>query len=495
MESPLKNPLINTKNLLNYTKYLLAFVSVLLILISGFSSDAEGASASLYLSPSAGTYTVGNTFSIQIKVNSGGVAINTSEGTLIFNPDKLEVKSISKTESIFSLWVQEPTFSNSLGTINFAGGKPTPGFTGAAGTIITITFQAKTATIEPATVTFTSSSVLADDGKGTNILANMGSGSYKLIARVITPISPEEEYLPPTVPGVPVVSSKTHPDENKWYSNNDPEFTWTLPSDVNGVSIYFSQSPTSNPGSLSEGLFSLKSYEDVDDGIWYFHIKFRNQYGWGEILHRKVLIDTGSPEPFEIKIQRENSTDPQPVLIFETIDETSGIEYYEMKIDEGDTFLASTPYKMSSQAPGEHIIVVKAVDRAGNFRSEKITLTIAPRVLGVLFGEEESNRLLINFIIALSTIIGILILVIFYQWYRFSMERKRLRKETREVDENVRGAFRALREEVQEQIEYLDKKPGLTKEEKEIRDKLQEALDISEKFIGKEIKDVEKELE
>jgi len=60
---------------------------------------------------------------------------------------------------------------------------------------------------------------------------------------------------------------------------------------------------------------------------------------------------------------------------------------------------------------------------------------------------------------------------------------------------SVAGAFRALRDEVEEQISLLDKKPGLTKEEKAIRDKLQEALDISEKFISKEIKDVEKELE
>lgn len=59
---------------------------------------------------------------------------------------------------------------------------------------------------------------------------------------------------------------------------------------------------------------------------------------------------------------------------------------------------------------------------------------------------------------------------------------------------NIR-AFRALREEVQEQIEYLDKRPCLAPEKKKVRNKLQEALDVSEKFISKELKDVEKELE
>ena len=113
---------------------------------------------------------------------------------MIFNPDKLEVKSISKTDSIFTLWVQEPAFSNSLGTITFAGGKPSPGYTGAAGTINTITFKAKTATFATADLTFAVGSVLADDGKGTNILTNMGSGVYTIVAR-------ETETIPQTPSG------------------------------------------------------------------------------------------------------------------------------------------------------------------------------------------------------------------------------------------------------------------------------------------------------
>jgi len=38
------------------------------------------------------------------------------------------------------------------------------------------------------------------------------------------------------------------------------------------------------------------------------------------------------------------------------------------------------------------------------------------------------------------------------------------------------------------------KKPGLTKEEKALRDRLRRSLDVSKKFIQKEVKDVEKEV-
>ncbi|PIS22372.1 hypothetical protein COT50_02305, partial [candidate division WWE3 bacterium CG08_land_8_20_14_0_20_41_10] len=162
---------------------------------------AFAGSASLYLSPSVGNYTVGNTFLVQIKVNSGGLAINAADSTLIFDPDKLEVASLSKTDSVFSLWVQEPVFSNSLGTINFAGGKPSPGFVGAAGTIINITFKAKIA--GTANLTFAAGSVLADDGKGTNILASMGAAAYALASKTITPLLPVEAPTGPTTPSLP----------------------------------------------------------------------------------------------------------------------------------------------------------------------------------------------------------------------------------------------------------------------------------------------------
>jgi len=553
--------------------------------------------ATLYFSPSSGAYTVGGTLSVNVYVSSADQAMNAASGVISFPQDKLEVTSLSKTGSIFILWVQEPSFLNSVGTINFEGIVLNPGFTGAAGKIITTNFKVKAAGV--ATLNFSSGSVLANDGKGTNILANMNSGTYTLKPVTITPpaeeILPEEEYVaPPTVgvPAAPVVSSPTHPDENKWYSNNDPEFSWKLPSDVDGgVSIYFSKSPTSNPGPLPDGLFSTKSYENVEDGIWYFHIKLRNSYGWGPITHRKVLIDTTPPLPFEIDVQREDPTDPQPILNFETTDELSGIEYYEMKIGEGEPFPAekikTKSYKLPPQAPGEHPIELKIYDKARNFvlastninvlpiETPKITkfptdltpgqnLTLEgeslPEAIIEVFvqkkGEKEptveetkaegegnwsfvSSKALekgdyeawveaqdkrgalsyptekltisvnlppfikfgtmaISYFMIMATLIVLIataIIIIFYTWYRISLWRKRLRTETKELSQAIYGAFKALREEVQEQIEYLDKKPGVTESEKKVRDKLKEALDVSEQFIDKELKDVEKELE
>lgn len=562
------------------------------------ASSALAANASLYLSPSAGNYTVGNTFLVEVKVNSGGVPINAADGTLIFDPDKLEVKSISKEGSVFSLWVQDPIFSNSLGTINFAGGKPSPGFTGAAGKVINIIFKARTS--GQANLSFAAGSVLADDGKGTNILASMGAGVYTLSAKEITPIPPGEEYFPsPTPSGVPlapIIFSLTHPEENKWYSDNDPQFSWQLPSDVTGVSLLLHQKSTADPGPQSDGLLTVKSYENVVDGVWYFHIKFRNQYGWSEITHRKVLIDTVPPEPFKIIFDNlGDPTNPTPVFNFQTTDLLSGLEYYEVIIEHEEGTITDTanpknikdnPYQPLPLPPGEHKFIVQAYDAAGNAALAETEFEISPiptpkitkipisimtedvlevegetqpeftvRIYIQPEGEESffervwpdtegKFKLSYNKVLAkgdyliwaraeneagalsyptqkyslevgltpflkigkialdyLTTMLTLIILIIgaiaigFYAWYRISLWRKRLREETKEVAENVTKAFRALREEVQEQIEYLDEQPGLTKAEKKVQNKLKEALNVSEEFIKKELKDIEKELE
>jgi len=570
----------------------LVFISFCLVLISGFLSEVKGAGASLYLSPSSGAYEVGSNFSVKVKVNSGGQTINAAEATLTFNPAEISVVSISKTGSIFSLWTQEPTFSNSAGNIVFSGGTPTP-FTGTSGTLITITFKAK---ISGSTqVSFYSGLVLAADGKGTNILSNMNGGIYTLKPKAIIPpaeeVPPEEEYIPPGVSGAaplaPVVYSSTHPDPNRWYSNNDPEFSWKVPSDVTAVKLLIGHSPTAIPAVLYSPPISEKKLEDLADGVWYFHVRFKNKYGWGAILHRKVLIDTQPPKPFKIQIKEgKHTTNPRPTLVFETTDGMSGIDYYEIIIDGGNSLRTDkSEYKVPPQDLGKHIIIVKAVDKAGNETLAMTEIEILPIEAPVItdypyellpgsilsvkgtalpeatvvvsiqkdkeevkIGKTKSDKegmwtyieveplekgfyrvwaetidsqgakskpsekvrisvsppafirigkLAIDYlttIITLLVLILVIVLGIVWSWQRIIKRKKRLRKEVTEAEKALYRAFKALKEETEEQVAKLDGKPDLGAREKEICNELKKALEISKKSIGKEIKDIEKEL-
>ena len=92
-------------------------------------------------------------------------------------------------------------------------------------------------------------------------------------------------------------------------------------------------------------------------------------------------------------------------------------------------------------------------------------------------------------------LIILVITAIFYAWYRFSLWHKRIKRETDEVEGAVDTAFGSLRKKIEKEIEFLDKEPGLNKEEKDLKDRLQEALESSEEAIKKEIKDVKKEVD
>lgn len=366
--------------------FLCAVICILFIVVGGAKAANT---ASLYFSPAAGSYTAGKTFSVGVYIKSQDQAMNAASGVISFSKDKLEIISLSKGGSIFSLWVQEPSFSNSAGTINFEGIVLNPGFSGSGGKIMTINFKVKSA--GQAALNFSSGSILANDGAGTNILGGMGLGNYQLAAATVSPEPPVEQKLEKKqeailgVPAAPSVFSSTHPDPDKWYNNKNPQFSWTLPFGVNGASVYFSESPTSNPGPAPDGLFIAKSYENVGDGIWYFHIKFRNSYGWGPITHFKIQIDNTLPAPFEIKFIDGNETEnPRPVVIFDTIDSLSGIDYYKIKIGEQNFFdispeiVKDAPYTLPPQTPGKRNILVQAFDKAGNYTVATNEFTIKP---------------------------------------------------------------------------------------------------------------------
>ena len=368
----------------NYAKVIL-FPCLFAFLFVWFSASVAQA-ATLYLSPSSGSYTVGSTFSVNVYISSAEQAMNAASGIISFPQDKLEATSLSKNGSIFALWVQEPSFSNAAGTINFEGIVLNPGFTGATGKIISVNFRVKAAGVS--TLNFSSGSVLANDGKGTNILTGLGNASFSLnAAGAVGPQAPES--ITPSVitdaPLAPKISSPTHPNPEEWYNNSNPKFTWQVPADVTAVRLLYDKFSGSQPKVIYSPPISEKELEDIPDGIWYFHVQLRNGKGWGGISHFKFQIDTEPPEPFSIKfVHGQEGIDPSPIITFNTTDTLSGTNYYRIKIGEGDflkldpDLIISNPYALPPQAPGQRTVLAQAFDMAGNMTSAAEEFTILP---------------------------------------------------------------------------------------------------------------------
>lgn len=332
----------------------------------------SASAATLSFSEPATSYSVGQTFSVSVYAGSSDQAMNAASGIISFPWDKLEVVSLSKTGSILSLWVEEPSFSNSAGTVSFEGVVPNPGFTGASGKILTITFKAKS--VGTANLSFSSGSVLANDGTGTNILNGSRVAVINIGVKALPPpISPAESATDTvSEDNAPTITSETHSDQAKWYANNSPEFSWVLPDGAIEVRTLIGTSPKSVPTIRHTPAISNKKVDALPDGTYYFHLQIRTASGWGGVAHYRVNIDTTPPKSFSVTFPHgTKGLEPQPIILFNTVDSESGVSHYDIKIGSGGPLrispsAISNPYPLPPQLPGTHIVTVTAFDRAGN---------------------------------------------------------------------------------------------------------------------------------
>jgi len=341
------------------------FVAVFVVLGCMFAMHSAAA-ASLYFSPSSGTYTVGQRFSISFGVSSADQAMNAASGVISFPGDKLQVDSISKSGSVIGLWVKDPSYA--AGAVNFEGIVLNPGYTGKAAKILTINFRAKAA--GTARLAFSSASVLANDGQGTSILSGTGTA-------LITINEAEEVQPPPPVgnlPAAPTVTSSSDPDQNAWYASNAVDLAWILPSDVTGVSFGIDRKPGTVPTEASVGLSDTYSVKNAPDGVNYFHIRFQNSAGWGPTTDFKFQTDTVVPAPFTLNLLDGAQTDKaRPSISWSTNDSGSGLDRYEVSIDglnaisiSAGALAPGSAYVLPELMSGHHHVSVTSVDKAGN---------------------------------------------------------------------------------------------------------------------------------
>lgn len=362
---------------ITWSQYRVCFVSVVLLLCF-FGAAQSAAAASLSLSPNTGVYTSGQTFSARVVVNTSGAAINAADGTITFNPNELSVVSISKG-SIFNLWTAEPSFSNTAGTISFSGGSPT-GYTGSAGTVLSITFRTKGS--GTSRVNFSNGSVLAADGRGTNVLTNMGGGTYTISAATSEP-APEViiEYVPPAnTPAAPVITSETHADPAGWSTNTTAELRWSLPGDVTAVRTLLDGSPSSIPSRVYDDPISSITLEDLEDGVQYFHLQFRNADGWGRVAHYRLAVDTVAPRDVVLQLPANaDLASPEQTILVQANEATSGIARYLIKLDDAEPYedtVATSSITLKDLEPGYHTLIVEVIDAAGNSTLGTLSFTI-----------------------------------------------------------------------------------------------------------------------
>lgn len=492
-------------------------ISFLLCLFFVYASQVFAADVGI--SPSSGTYSVGQSFTVTIQTNPQGKSVNAVETQLSFDNTKLSVTNVSKTGSVFSLWTTEPTYSNTAGTITFGGGSPTP--FSSRSNLVSVTFKVlKEGT---AAVSVASASVLAADGLGTNVYTGPANASFTISAPTtptptpVTPTPTPKDEPQDTVdentdaaitfgdpPRPPEAGSTVFLDPEIWYATKVGVFTWEVPFDVDSLALDIATSSEYDPETEYDPPINQLSLspELLVDGVQYLTMQYKNQVGWGGILHRKLLIDTLAPEVFTINVRAGNSPSAFPQLTFEAKDVTSGIKKYELSIANSEP-IEITPdeakigYLLKDLEDGTYTVKVVAFDFAGNKTESTVAVLITsgwhPPVEVVSTGSiwdifKGKNLVILLLLLALIAQFA----YGFYTRKQHEQKEHKLRKETREIQDQMEKIFSALRDEIYDQINMITKHERLSKKEREAVEGLNQALEVSETLIEKEITDVSK---
>lgn len=170
-----------------------------------------------FVIPTKGQYRLGEMFPMKIEIAGIKTPINAVQADLGFEPAKLEVVDISTEGSFANIFVQKE-INNDGGYSRLTGGLPNPGFFSDRGLFGTVFFKGKS----PGVVKIEflpSSMVLANDGRGTNVLKDLASVSYLILPEKIS--QEEEEMQKSIILQSSVLGESTKDTQMKFYEENN----------------------------------------------------------------------------------------------------------------------------------------------------------------------------------------------------------------------------------------------------------------------------------
>lgn len=357
------------------------------IIIFFFGVGVLSASAAvLSLVPEGQNFAVGQEFNIAIVLDTEDVRINAAQAVINFPPDLLQPVSVDRSKSVFEFWVEDPVVSN--GALSFIGGTAS-GVLGKDLLIFNIRFKALK---EGKSDLFLSDGVVtANDGKGTNVLSGVKGTAVTISGKVTMITAPPEQpkkivrapIISTKLPAKPAVKVNLYPDQSQWYNHLGAVLAlWDVPDDTVALASAIDHSPVTIPTQFSTELFTGRDFGVLSDGIWYLHVRFKNNLGAGPTAHYRIAIDTKTPSFSYLAIIGGAKTDnPRPLISYFANDNFSGLDFYEIQVDDGlaiRTSFDSRWYTLSLQPPGRHLVKVKAVDKAGNIAEQSIDLEVLP---------------------------------------------------------------------------------------------------------------------
>lgn len=126
-----------------------------------------------------------------------------------------------------------------------------------------------------------------------------------------------------------------------------------------------------NPAGVQTSPFT---FPDLTDGVHNITIRAYDRAGNFAEGKARVLLDRERPAPFVPIAIPPSWTNTDPQIEFNTTDATSGIDHYEVRIDSQLFSRQASPFSLKGLADGEHSVLVRAYDVAGNYQDGNLSI-------------------------------------------------------------------------------------------------------------------------
>lgn len=319
------------------------YISILCVASLGWMRSVADA-ASMSLTVAQQSVAKGDTFVVEWYLNTEGVPINVVDATLYYSPETLVLQDAVTGSSVLSLWIEKPHIVEP-GTIRLVGGIPA-GVRGSKIPIVRTVFRA-TSTGRASIALGKDSKVVHSDGIATSAAISM--------TPVVFPVVPESASI---------VSSPTHPHQDRWYSATTAQMVIT---EKNPVVYSLSTNPEITPSGTPAVVTEPLIYESLQDGIYYFKVAAPVDGALQELQTFRILIDHTAPIISSATIDLQSEVfDGAASLSMYAVDKMSGVAFIKVKTGWfGLYHETTTPYRLHKPLFG-NVVRIQVSDKAGN---------------------------------------------------------------------------------------------------------------------------------
>ncbi len=180
-----------------------------------------------------------------------------------------------------------------------------------------------------------------------------------------------------TVDTTPPEMEITSPGHGELLNRNDVTLEWTGEDETTEIDRY--EVRVDGGDWIDVGKNEIYTFEGLSEGDHVFELRGWDTAGNSDIISINFTIDITPPDLSIISPSSGEVIHNTSVIVDWEGHDNSGINYYEVRIDDGDWIYMGklTRNTFNELSDGEHTVEVRAWDNAGNNRTESVTFTVS----------------------------------------------------------------------------------------------------------------------